>query len=339
MSRTDRQQRPPIPRPLGALLEPIYRRVLDKRNASFDAGDNVSRFNVPVVSVGNISVGGTGKTPFVHWVVRTLRDANRRPAVVMRGYKSRPGRPSDEFLEHIAALPEAVTVIANPNRAEAISDLLTDIKPPDCIVLDDGFQHRRVARDVDVVLIDATRSPLSDRCLPAGWLREPIDSLERADLAVLTRTDAADPDEVERLTNDLRIRFTHLPVAHASHAWTTLETLDGEQPVASLEGTRVVLACAIGHPASIRVQAEALGAEVTDSVDRPDHHAWSQRDLRAIEQRVRSTNADAALCTRKDWVKIQRLDHTSIPFIRPRLGIAFRSGEQAATEIIHAALA
>lgn len=323
----------------GAPLEPLYRAVLDKRNAAFDAGDNVTRFSVPIISVGNISVGGTGKTPFVHWVVRTLRDANRRPAVVMRGYKSKPGKPSDEFLEHIAALPEAVTVIANPNRTEAIRDLLTDIKPPDCIVLDDGFQHRRVARDADIVLIDATRSPFSDRCLPAGWLREPIDALERADLVVLTRTDIAPLEDVERLTNDLRIRFTHLPVAQTSHAWTALDTPDGERPVASLAGTRILLACAVGHPASIRAQAEALGAEVAGTIDRPDHHAWTQRDLRAIAQRVRSLRADYVLCTRKDWVKIERLPHASIPFIRPRLGIAFRSGEQAATDIVHATLA
>ena len=161
--------------PLPALLAPVtvpasllYGLAVRARNARFDRGRTVVPVTVPVISVGNVTVGGTGKTPMVTWVTRRLLDAGMRPVIAMRGYGARPGRgdeadeadEADEVMEHRLRLGD-VPVVADPDRVAALRSFLPEHAGIDCVVLDDGFQHRRLGRDLDLVLMGA-ESPERD---------------------------------------------------------------------------------------------------------------------------------------------------------------------------------
>jgi hypothetical protein len=192
---TDHRPPPgPLPaplRPLAGPLSALYRAGLEHKSGAFDAGHGVITIDRPVISVGNLSVGGTGKTPMTSWIVRTLIDAGHTPAIAMRGYRSKNG-VSDEADAYARALP-GTPVVAQPDRLEGLFRLFADDegRAVDVVVLDDGFQHRRIARQLDLVLIDATRDPFRDRLLPAGWLREGPAALVRASGVVLTHADRA----------------------------------------------------------------------------------------------------------------------------------------------------
>ncbi|MBX3385042.1 MAG: tetraacyldisaccharide 4'-kinase [Phycisphaeraceae bacterium] len=254
--------RGPVPKWLGAMAEPVYRAAIARRNRGFDAGRGVTKVELPVVSVGNLSVGGTGKTPMVMHVVGLLLEAGMSPCVAMRGYRARKGRnapprllieqarepahSSDEADEYRRVFPE-LPIVAQPDRLGGIRALLDKPFQPkvDCVVLDDGFQHRKIARDLDVVLIDASRSPFADRLLPRGWLREPVESLARADAVVITHAElldpppGADPNEgAERaiaesgggtsetlleLSNHITHAHGKPPTAVTAHVWTGLK--------------------------------------------------------------------------------------------------------------------
>ena len=141
MPGDDRRLRPPVPGWIGALGEPVYRWAVGRRNVRFDRAVDVQRFPLPVVSVGNLSVGGTGKTPMVALVVRRLIELGRRPAVVMRGYKRRAGGMSDEQAEYTALFGDSVRVEADPDRCGAISRLIGG-GACDCVALDDGADFK-----------------------------------------------------------------------------------------------------------------------------------------------------------------------------------------------------
>ncbi|MHC4129055.1 MAG: tetraacyldisaccharide 4'-kinase, partial [Planctomycetota bacterium] len=179
----------PLPGYLGALAVPaswLYGLAVAVRNRRFAHGDRVTAVGVPVVSVGNITAGGAGKTPTVTWMAAWLRAAGHNPAIAMRGYMARPDEPGDEQQEHVARLPD-IHVVADPDRVGALRAFLPAHPDVDCVLLDDGFQHRHLHRDLDLVLIDATRDTMTDRLLPRGYLREPLSNLRRADAVVVTR--------------------------------------------------------------------------------------------------------------------------------------------------------
>ena len=315
---------------VGRLVEPVYRAEVGRRNRRWDRGEGVTSFPIPVISVGNLSVGGTGKTPMCRWIVQTLMELGRRPALVMRGYKAEAGQRSDEEAEYVDAFP-SLLVRANPNRTEAIAALLASADAPDCIVLDDGFQHRAVARDLDVVLIDATRPHLDGRCLPAGWLREPMSSLSRAGAVVLTRTDLVGASDLDRIEQRLRNAAGDAPIVRTVHRWTTIVSSAGEsRGVDVIAGTRVVAAAAIGNPDAFIDQLRTAGADVADTMIRRDHHAWAAGDLDAMASMVKRTDAAAVVTTEKDWVKLRALatDGLGVPVLRPR--VAIDAGDGAA---------
>ena len=189
------------------------------RNRLFDAGlRKVIKLPVPVVCVGNLSLGGTGKTPMVEWVARQLVDLGMRPAIVSRGYGA-----GDEARVLEDNLPD-VPHLCGADRA-AVAMTAVEELGSDCIVLDDGFQHRRLHRDLDIVLIDATRRPYDDHLFPRGTLREPVCGLKRAGMVVVTRFDQLHhrPDPRTWLAR----RFPGLPVATAVHAPIELVSADG----------------------------------------------------------------------------------------------------------------
>lgn len=362
---------PPIPLPLGLFAEPFYRFAVASRNRAFDAGRRVARLPVPVISVGNISVGGTGKTPLVMTIVAWLRDAGRRPVVAMRGYGARPGAPSDEAAEHRARFPD-LSIVAQPDRLAGLRPILSRGEA-DCVVLDDGFQHRFIARDLDLVLIDATRSPFADRCLPAGWLREPIDSLRRADAVVITHAEAVKEDAITVLQSRIRnlrseissftTQMSDRPLresdssrpSHAErdrrcfisrHSWTGLRLhdpssspIERDESLDWLAGRPVFAVCGIGNPAPFIAGLEAAGARLVGVLERRDHHEWTDADARLIRDRAAAAAAIALATTEKDWVKLARRNPPGPPIARPQLTINLGADEALLKELVAAVIA
>lgn len=312
---------------LGRALAPVYGMVVTHRNRRFDAGVGVVRLDRPVISVGNLSVGGTGKTPMVRWVCERLLDAGATPAIAMRGYKSAGGE-SDEAMEYADALP-GVPVVAQPDRTAGLRALFaTDAgSAVNAVVLDDGFQHRRIARDLDIVLIDCCRPVAGARLLPAGWLREPMASLARAHAVVLTHAERASKAEVDEAQSVVAAHAPGVPIAVCEHAWASLRVGEETHGVDWLLGKRVAVACAIGNPAAFIAGIRGAGAKIAAEVVLRDHDAFGRAAAARIEAAMSS--ADALVVTEKDWVKIRRtnLAESEFPIVRPSLAMCFREGE------------
>jgi tetraacyldisaccharide 4'-kinase len=334
---------PPGPRwfqSVAPLLVPGYRLAVALRNRRYSAGTGVQRLPVPVISVGNLTAGGTGKTPMVALLIEMLREAGFHPVIGMRGYKARPGEHCDEQLEYAQRIP-GVPVVAHPRRFEALSRFLAEQPSRDCVVLDDGFQHRQLHRDLDLVLVDASADTLNQRILPAGYLREPLKALRRADGIIITRADDVD----DTLAREIEAIAGHSPLAWTNHIWRLLTIYTARHPAGStepiewLDGKRVVTMLGIGNPAPMRRQVKATGALPLDDIPVQDHQAYADELVESA--RRRSTDAAALIVTAKDWVKLAPmidLHQWHTPIVVPQLRLDVLAGEQAlADRVIQAA--
>lgn len=338
-----------MPAVVGVPLARLYGAVVAHRNRRFDRGIGVERLPVPVVSVGNVSVGGTGKTPMVIHLVARLREHGLRPCVAMRGYvrsfrmvapAQDQAERSDEARLYREALP-GVPVVAQADRGAGVRALLARGATIDCVVLDDGFQHRRLARDLDVVLTDASRPPFDDRLLPAGWLREPVESLRRAGAVVVTHAEMVSSAEAGAMARRAAALAPGAVVAVARHAWVGVRIGEADaQPLSWLRGRRVLAVCAIGNPGAFLRGAIEAGAEVADRIVLPDHDPYRHRTARTIVRRARACGAAAILTTDKDWAKLRECGASArggewpCPVARPRLEIRFDSGERALEQAV-----
>ena len=280
-----------------AALAPLgwsFSAIVAARNALYDHGlARALDGGIPALSVGNLSVGGTGKTPVAAWAAARLAESGARPAIVMRGY----GR--DEPLVH-ARLNPAIPVIADADRVRGIS--AARAAGADCAILDDAFQHRRARRVADWVLVGAEQWRDGQRLLPAGPMREPVGSLARARVVVVTRK----TDSIESAERLARALAAHVPggawaVCHlAPHGLVDVAT-GAERPLDWLPGRRVLAVAAIGAPGLFFDQLRALGADITP-VALPDHHAFAGPEAQALASR--GAAFDAVVCTLKDAVKL-----------------------------------
>jgi len=252
-----------------------------------------ARVPVPVVSVGNLTAGGTGKTPFVAFLARRLAAGGLRVGILSRGYGAARGdgaRENDEARWLAATLPDSVRV-QDPDRVRGAEELV--LRGVDVILLDDGFQHRRLARDLDLVLVDATRpwglppavpGAASVRaCLPRGLLREPPSALARADALVLTRSDQVDAARLSELRRELELLAPGRPLCVGRHRATQLRAPDGTSvPLAALSGRTVDLLSALGNPEAFQRTVEGLGARVATHRACADHHRYGAADLAGL---------------------------------------------------------
>lgn len=333
---SDQQQSSPLPRPLRFLAAPLaagYSRIIGSRNAAFDAGRGVVEIDRPVISVGNLSVGGTGKTPMVTWIVDELREEGHRPVIAMRGYSK--GGASDEAEEYRARFPH-LSIVAQANRLEGLLEFFQtpEGEKCDCVILDDGFQHRRIARQLEIVLLDATRNPFTDLLLPAGWLREPVESLRRADFVVLTHAECAGANVIAKMIQEVTRVAPQARLAVSSHMWADIAIADqsGErrEEIDWLRGKRVVAACGIGNPGPfVRAVKDATGTPLKEFL-RPDHDPIVPQTLAELVRVAREFNADAIVVTGKDWSKLKHVRHDAwpCPIVRPRLELSFERGEE-----------
>ncbi len=299
--------------PLRALLRAGsagYAAAIALRNRRFDSGAGIVSVDVPVISVGNITAGGTGKTPLVIAIVHKLQRLGRKVAVLSRGYKA-ADEPADE-LQLVSRRAAGAVCIADPNRLAAARRAITESRV-DAIVLDDAFQHRRLARNLDIVTIDATCPFGFGYLLPRGLLREPPAALRRAGLIVITRADQIDEAARRALHRRIGDLAPDVPRVDCRHSPTETVTLDGA--TATTEAgllERTVCLSAIGNPAAFEQTARAMGANVVDHVRRPDHHPYTSADLERFAETARRHDATLLLTTEKDAVKL-----TTVPFDWP----------------------
>jgi len=248
---------------------------------------------VPTVSVGNLSVGGTGKTPLAAWFAGALRDRGFRPAVLLRGYGG------DEPLVH-ERLNADVPVLVDAKRRRSGKRALA--QGATALVLDDGFQHRRMPRDLDVVVLSADAWDGRVRLLPAGPFREPLSALRRAHLAVVTRK-AATREQAAAVVAEIRRVCPRIPVAVAYLAPGEVVAWRGglSEATSALNGLRILAVSGIGSPGPFVAQLRAVGADVQD-VTFGDHHAFSDTDAALLASRA--SGMARVVCTLKDAVKL-----------------------------------
>ncbi len=291
--------------PLRSVLraaEFAYARGVSLRNAWYDRRGPKIVLPVPVISVGNITVGGTGKTPFVIELARRLDAYGRNPAVVSRGYRADGESPNDE--ERLVRLRcPGVPCVSDPDRIWA-AEAAYQKCGADVIILDDGFQHRQLGRSLDIVLVDATCPFGFGHLLPRGLLREPVESLRRAHVIVLTRCDQASPVDLARIEERLHTVVVDPVVIRCRHHVTSVEYLDGSKVDGPFEGKRAVLFAGLGHPRSFATTVRSLGIEVVGTRWWPDHHRYRRRDVERILREDRFPPHDILLTTEKDAVKL-----------------------------------
>jgi tetraacyldisaccharide 4'-kinase len=310
-------------------VEPFYAAAVRYRNARYDRGRAaITRVNVPVISVGNLTLGGTGKTPMVEWLARWFISRNVRVALVSRGYGAKAGAANDEAKELHEKLPEVPHVL-NPRRALGAREAIERYQA-ELIILDDGFQHRRLARDLDIVLMDATEPFGYEHIFPRGTLREPIEGLQRADVIALSRADAVD----QAVRDSLRSRIQAVnPAAlwlELSHVPVGLRNAMGlQRPLEGLLDKRLLAFCGIGNPLGFQHALKQCGFDVVEFREFPDHHAFSAADLNALAQLSANAKVDAAICTHKDLVKVSKESLGNAPLSALQIGLSVLVGHDA----------
>ena len=284
------------------LLAPLawaFGAVTALRNLAFDRGVLRARsLGMPAISVGNLSVGGTGKTPVAAWVAQRLLARGLPTAILLRGYGA------DEPLVHAELTPQAI-VVADPDRARGAA--IARSRGARVAVLDDAFQHRQARRDADLVLLAAERVG-SQRLLPAGPFRELPRALRRAHAVIVTRKSADRATAEQVLTEALRwapgAAGAVVALRPGALRRVGTEAVPEERSLDDLRGARVLAVSAIGAPAAYEAQLAAAGASVVPAAY-GDHHAFSAADVATLVRRAEG--CALVVCTLKDAVKLAPL--------------------------------
>jgi tetraacyldisaccharide 4'-kinase len=302
-------------------LSLLYGAVTRTRLSLYRRGTfHTTKLDRPVISVGNITTGGTGKTPLVEWVARTVAAQGKKVCILTRGYGRKnphlqvivsdgygvlasPGEAGDEPYLLASRLVGTAAVISSADRIAAGHEAINDFGS-DCFVLDDGFQHLRLARDLNIVTIDATNPWGGGKLLPYGRLRETPDSLSRADCVVITRCDQVhDLDklraEIGKLTGGRPIFYSEM---RTSRVVPLKNGGDGLTP-----SGRVAAFCAVGNPRSFFEHVRRGGFDVALQKYYPDHHVYSQDEIESLIETAKEVGATALLTTAKDAVKLRAL--------------------------------
>ncbi len=291
-------------------LSVLYGAVTRARLSLYRRGTfHSTKLDRPVISVGNITTGGTGKTPLVEWVARTIAGAGKKVCILTRGYGrdnpdrqvvvsdgtnvlANPSEAGDEPFLLATNLAGVAAVISNADRIEAAKGAIKHLGT-DCFVLDDGFQHLRLERDLNIVTIDATNPWGGGHLLPYGRLREPLSGLSRADCIVITRADQANNldalrDEIRRLTENAPIFQSTMRIKNLPETIPT--------PVAAF--------CGVGNPQSF---FNLIPHEIVLQKTFPDHHRYSQTDVDSLIEAATRAGAQSLITTAKDAVKLKSL--------------------------------
>ena len=300
----------------------LYGLIVNRRDALYRRGMfHQHRVDAPVISVGNITIGGTGKTPLVKWIARELAGEKRRVCILTRGYRRRSKgqvlvsngaevlatveEAGDEALMLAESLNGSAAVICDADRVAAARFAIERLGS-NVLLLDDGFQHRRIARDLDIVIVDGTHPLDDERLLPLGHLREPLRALRRADCFVIPRADNA--DAVKPTSKLIAEINSSAPIFLSTTRLVRFRALASEETSAiELDDVALAAFCGIGNPQSFFSLLQREGLVITDKRVFRDHHRYTQADVSSIEEAAGKAGASALLTTAKDAVKLRHL--------------------------------
>ncbi len=316
------------------IAETPYTLAVSLRNRHYDHGRAVAhRVGVPVISVGNLTLGGTGKTPMVKWLARRMQESGARVAIVSRGYGAADGHHNDEALELAEALPD-VPHVQNRDRVAGARQAIAEFHPQ-FLLLDDGFQHRRLARDLDIVLLDALEPFGFNHVFPRGTLREPLAGLARAHVVCLSRADAVTDSERDAIRDRVARLAPQAAWCELAHTASHLINSSGEtQPLESLSGQRIAAFCAIGNPNGFVRTLSSLNYEDISMREYPDHHIYSAADLSQISDKAASWGAQTVVCTQKDLVKVRQNKLGNLPLWAVAIEIRILRGQETLERLL-----
>jgi len=329
-----------------AILAAPYSLIIRLRNLFYNKGwFKAHQANAVIISIGNITAGGTGKTPLVAWLCNQLarnpafKEKDCNVAILTRGYKAGQGPLLDEPAILAESCPEA-RVVVNPDRAAGAAEAIAF--GANVMGMDDGCQHRKLARDLDIVAIDATMPFGYEKILPAGLLREPVAGLRRASAVVITRSDQVDDTRLEQIESRIRRIKADMVIARAVHAPVCAVDSYGNQiGLEELKSKKAFAFCGIGNPNAFIKTLEGLCSGVVGSRIFDDHYHYTQACLKEISSQAEQSGAGLVLTTQKDWTKAQ-------PLITPSEGLdcafltvemQFKAGEDELRGLIEGTLA
>lgn len=339
-------------------LSKVYARGMAVRNHRYEDEEATTKFPVPVISVGNITVGGTGKTPFVNYVCHLLQEAGHEPAVLSRGYRAKDNSQSivvsvkGKILEPPAVSGDEPWLLAKKLTFSSVvigrsriasAELAVQNLGADYLVLDDGFQHRKLARDLDIVLLDASNPFGYEHVLPRGLLREPLEGLTRADIFVLTKVSQVSDEALQTIRLRLQQIAPHVPILLSNHVPLPLCSLaawyKGEDSAISSEALPqpVMAVSAIGNPVSFEKTLAAVGVTPVHHVSYEDHGSYTNDTLIDIWKEAFAHGAKAIVVTEKDAVKLADLPESltfNIPIYVLPIGIEIIDGAELLKEKI-----
>jgi tetraacyldisaccharide 4'-kinase len=309
------------------LVEAPYAAAMHWRNWRYDRRRaEIVRVEVPVISIGNLTLGGTGKTPCVEWVARWYRARGVRVALVSRGYGAVDRHRNDEALELEQRLPD-VPHVQDADRVAAARVAIDELQCQ-LIVADDAFQHRRLARDLDVVLLDALEPFGYGHVFPRGLLREPAAGLHRANAILLSRADAVSADRRAEIRGQAQWLAPGVPWCEVAHAPRGLLSCDmREAPLTELAGRRVAAFCGLGNPAGFRHTLERAGCDVAAWREFPDHHGYTREDVHDLVRWADAVDVAAVVTTHKDLVKVALDALGRRPLWALTIGVEFQAGQ------------
>ena len=325
-----------------APLSTLYGAIVRARMALYRSGKfRTHGVGAPVISVGNITTGGTGKTPLVEWLARAGADEGRRVCILTRGYGRKDARArvivsdgtqlladaragGDEPRLLAENLLGAAAVISDPDRVAAARWARENLQT-ELFILDDGFQHLRLARALDIVTLDATTPWGGGHLLPRGRLREPPAGLRRADCIVITRANLASDLAALRAEAE-RFSAGRALVVAARVRTHNLRPLRSEPPAVGVESSAVpqpvAAFCAVGNPWAFFKHLKEDGHQLAHTRAFPDHHVYTQADMDAFEREAGRTGAQSLLTTAKDAVKLRALNF-ALPVYVVEIGLEF----------------
>jgi len=290
----------------------------------------VKKLDKPVISVGNITAGGTGKTPFVSYLVRKIQARNKKAVILIRGYMDRKTSGSDEVKWYKAYMPDT-KLLEGADRFFCARHFLNS-NSCDCFIMDDGFQHRQLERDLDIVLIDVTDPWGTGHLLPRGFLREGITSLRRADVIVLTKVRLEEEEVVREIQKKIEGINPQVEMIHCHHQPELFYDPLGRQEKAleTVSGRKVFAFSSIGFAESFEKTLTLLQAQVSGSIDFMDHHSYSKEDVGRILSEAEKCRAEYITTTEKDLVKLDEyidLFRDQVKLLVLRIKIQITKGE------------
>jgi tetraacyldisaccharide 4'-kinase len=338
---------------LSGLLKPfawLYGSVIALRNTAFDRKLRKQvRLDAKVISVGNLTVGGTGKTPLVVTVATMLLEQGKKVAIQSRGYGRRskgtvivsdgnkilatPQEAGDEPYLLAMRLPQ-VPVVVGDHRAEAAAFAIQKFNC-DVLLLDDAYQHRRIYRDMDILTMDASQPWGNGQVLPAGPLREHKRNVNRAHLIVLTRAENGNLTMENLLSFETLAKVPVVSTTHQPVHWINLKTGDALE-LDALRGRFVLAFTGIGNPTSFLNTLKSLHIEPVDFICYKDHHWFKRQETASIFKRAEQHGAIAVVTTEKDGVRLMNPVQASLPVYSLRITQVIKTGENAFKQAINA---